>query len=81
MLIREKPYEQEWWEKYTEVKSCPSCGQSRVGKVNEKKGPYDEEKELKCKDRFHLWFCHNNYSDRKGCHGHSRGYGRCMDQP
>lgn len=74
-------YETEWNKKYWNTPQCPTCGESRVGKVNEKRERFGQEKELKCKDRFHVWFCGNNHSDRAGCHGHSRGYGRCMDQP
>lgn len=74
-----KTYEQEYQEKYAGITKCPSCGESRAGKVNDNLKRFDMEKELKCKDRFHVWFCNNNYSDEKHCHGHSRGYGRCMD--
>jgi hypothetical protein len=74
-------YEQEWREEYAGIVVCPTCGEGRRGKVNENLKAFSSERELKCKDRFHVWFCGNNYSDRRGCHGHSRGYGRCMDQP
>ena len=74
-------HECEYNQKYLGVTACPSCGESCIGKINENRARFDGNHELKCEDRFHVWFCGNNYSDERGCYGHSRGSLRCMDQP
>lgn len=35
--MSELSYEQEYGKKYSGITACPTCGESRVGKINEKR--------------------------------------------
>lgn len=52
---------------------CPTCKGEK-----HPKDKYGWMKPIECRDRFHLWYCHNNYTPF-GCRGHWPGNLRCMD--
>ena len=53
---------------------CPTCKKPKLDYTK----PRFYERETKCKDDFHIWYCGNNYT-RYGCMGHRPGDLRCMD--
>jgi hypothetical protein len=58
----------------TDAKICPTCKKGHECERDK----YGWMKTIKCQDRFHIWYCNNNYT-RYGCHGHRPGDLRCMD--